>query len=153
MQVIKFLERVAVDLVTLIGRIEQVISIGTRIIIIIIIIIICGGGLLARQLDGEPLAQLIDLRDKILLRGLEMLYVPLLIAAFLKKGGRPHLEPEYERVALRIQIALAGQQIEAKESIVAPALAHLKVAGKLSHNAARQVLALLMQHFHAILVL
>ena len=62
-------------------------------------------------------------------------------------------KPQNQRVTLRIQIALTGEQVQAKEAIVAPALAHLKVARELPDNALGEVLALLVEHLDAVLVL
>ncbi|RNA39163.1 hypothetical protein BpHYR1_037365 [Brachionus plicatilis] len=96
---------------------------------------VCGGGLLTRQLNGQSLSQLIYLRDKILLCRFQMLNVPLLIATFLVKSGGPDLKSQDQRVSFDVQIALAGKEIEPKKSVIAPAFANFKIAGKLSHNA------------------
>lgn len=60
--------------------------------------------------------------------------------------------PENQGVRLHVEVALAGQEVQPEEAIVAPALAHLKVGGKLPDDVLGGVTGGLVDHLHTVLV-
>lgn len=60
--------------------------------------------------------------------------------------------PENERVSLGVEVPLAGQQVEAEEPVVSPALAHLEVRRELAHDVLGRVTRHLVEHLHAVFV-
>ena len=58
---------------------------------------------------------------------LQVLDMSLLVEAVLAVVGSSHEELEGDAVVLRVQVALALEQIDPVESIIAPALAHFEL--------------------------
>ena len=59
---------------------------------------------------------------------------PLLVPAFLVKCWWSNLKPEDECVCVETEVALTGQQVQTEEAVIPPALSHLKIGRKLTHN-------------------
>jgi hypothetical protein len=79
----------------------------------------------------------------------QLIDVPLLIPALLEERRWPNLKPQLQAILPGIQIPFVAQQIQPKESIVSPALAHLKIRYKLPLD---NFMAILMNHLDSILI-
>ena len=77
---------------------------------------------------------------------------PDLISRLLVEGRGSDLEAEDEDVHRHEEVALAGEQIEAEETVVAPALADLKVGRELPHDVLARVARQVVHHLDAVLV-
>ncbi len=60
--------------------------------------------------------------------------------------------PEHQRVSLHVQVALAGQQVQSEEAVVAPTFTDLKVRRKLPNYVLGWITGGLMDHFHTVLI-
>lgn len=60
--------------------------------------------------------------------------------------------PKDQRVGLHVQVALAGQQVQSEEAIVAPAFPNLEVRGKFTYDVLGRVAGGLVDHFNTVLI-
>lgn len=60
--------------------------------------------------------------------------------------------PEDQCVGLHVQVALAGQQVQSEEAVVAPAFTDLEVWGELTDDVLGGVTGGLMDHLHTVLI-
>lgn len=61
-------------------------------------------------------------------------------------------KPQHESVGLHVEVSLTGQKIQSEESVIAPALPHLKVWRKLSNDVFGGVAGGLMDHLHPVFI-
>ena len=60
--------------------------------------------------------------------------------------------PEDQSVRLHVEVALTGQKVQSEKAVVAPALPHLKVRGKLPNDVLSWVTGGLVDHLHTVLI-
>lgn len=77
---------------------------------------------------------------------------PLLVTTLLVEGRGSHLEAQHQGVMAGVQVALCGQKVQAEKAVVAPALPHLEVRGKLPNDVLAGVSRCLVDHLHPILI-
>lgn len=79
--------------------------------------------------------------------------IPYLSSSRLWCPGRgAAAPPEDDGVVLAVQVALVGQQVQAEEAIVAPALPNLKIGGEFPDDVFGGVVGGLVNHFYTVFI-